>query len=122
MARVKTGPQTKARRKKWLRAAKGYWGGKHRLFKTAKEAVMRAYAYAYRDRRNKKREMRRLWNMQLNAYLRQRGISYSKFIYGLKLLNVSLSRKILVEMARTDEEGFNQLVEKTKKALSSVSK
>ncbi|MEO0102393.1 MAG: 50S ribosomal protein L20 [candidate division WOR-3 bacterium] len=110
MPRVRTGPYTKRRRKKWLKQAKGYWGGRHRLYKTARVAVMRAWLSAYRDRRLRKRDFRRLWILRLSAALRPLGISYSRFINCLKKANVEINRKILSEMAIREPEEFKALV------------
>ena len=99
MARVKNGATTKARRKKVLKQAKGYFGSKHRLFKTAKEQVMHSYMYAYRDRRQNKRNFRKLWITRINAACRLNDISYSKFINGLSKAGVVVNRKMLAEIA-----------------------
>ena len=99
MARVKNGAVTKARRKKVLKQAKGYFGSKHRLFKTAKEQVMHSYVYAYRDRKQNKRNFRKLWIVRINAACRENEISYSKFINGLSKAGVAINRKMLSEIA-----------------------
>ncbi len=118
MPRVRTGPSTRKRRKKWLKYAKGYWGGKHRLYKTARLQVMKAWLSSYRERKRKKRVFRRLWILRLNAALRPYGISYSKFIHGLKLADISLNRKALSEMAINHPEEFEKIVELVKEKLS----
>ena len=111
MARVKGGYTTRHRRKKVIKLAKGYFGAKHKLYKTAHEQVMHSMAYAYRDRRNLKRNMRKLWIARINAAARMNDISYSKLMHGLKLANVEINRKMLSEMAIQDPAGFAQLVE-----------
>ena len=115
--RVKGGTVTHARRKKVLKQAKGYFGSKHLLFKTAKEQVMHSLRYAYIDRRLIKRDFRRLWIRRINAACRLNDISYSKFMHGLKLANIDLNRKMLSEIAIHDPKGFSQLVEAAKKNL-----
>src|SRR6056297_3165884 len=99
MPRVKRGPRARRRRKKILRAAKGYVAGRRRLFKNAKETVHRAWCYAYRDRRQKKRYFRRLWITRINAGARQNGLNYSRFIGGLSKAGVELDRKVLADLA-----------------------
>lgn len=111
MPRVKNGPATRKRRKKILRLAKGYWGARGKLYKKARESVDRALKYAYRDRRVKKREFRRLWIARINAAARMEGLSYSKFINGLKKANVELDRKVLADMAVSDPESFQKLTQ-----------
>ena len=118
MARVKGGTVTRKRRKKVLKLAKGYYGSKHTLLKTAKEQVMNSYYYAYRDRRQKKRDFRKLWIARINAAARLNGLSYSQFMHGLKLANVDLNRKVLADMAVTDAAGFAKLVEVAKSKLA----
>lgn len=118
MARVKNGAVTKARRKKILKEAKGYFGSKHRLFKTAKEQVMHSYVYAYRDRRQKKREFRKLWIVRINAACRENEISYSRFINGLSKAGVTVNRKMLAEIAIDQPKTFTDLVEIAKDALN----
>ena len=118
MTRVKGGTVARARRKKVLKEAKGYFGSKHRLYKTAHEQVMHSMAYAYRDRRNLKRNMRKLWIARINAAARMNDISYSKLMHGLKLANVEINRKMLSEIAICDPEGFTAIVETAKKALN----
>jgi len=118
MPRVKRGTMTHKRHKKVLDRAKGYWGGRSRLFKTAKEAVMHSMQYAYRDRRNKKREFRRLWIARINAGCREQGMTYGRFIEGLSKAGVQLDRKMLSEMAIHDAQGFAKLVEQARAQVS----
>lgn len=115
MPRVKGGPKTRKRRKKWLKQAKGYWGARSKLYKTARLAVMKSLVYAYRDRKRKKRDMRRLFIIRINAAARENGMSYSKFMNGLMKLNIGLNRKILAELAVENPVAFKSLVEKIKK-------
>ena len=117
MARVKTGYTTKQRHKKILKAAKGYFGSKHRLYKTAKEQLMHSGQYAFRDRRQKKRDFRKLWITRINAECRVNNISYSKFIDGLNKAGVIINRKMLSEMAIEDKTAFANLVKLAKDAL-----
>jgi len=118
MARVKTGPVTKQRRKKWLKQAKGYWGGKSRLYKSARLQVMHGLLSAYRDRKQKKRVFRSLMITRINAALEPHDLSYSRFIHGLKLAGVSLDRSVLSEVAIHSPEDFAQLVQLAKKSLA----
>jgi len=117
MARVKGGVRTRARHKKVLKFAKGYFGGKSKLFRVAKQAVMKSGVYAYRDRRAKKRDFRRLWISRINAAARVNGLSYSKFMNGLKKSGINLNRKVLADMAVNDAEAFAQLVDQVKKVI-----
>jgi len=117
MARVKTAKITKQRHKKILKRAKGYFGSKHRLYKTAKEQLMHSGVYAYRDRRQKKRNFRKLWITRINAECRVNEISYSKFIDGLNKAGVIVNRKMLSEMAIDDKKTFANLVKIAKDAL-----
>ena len=117
MPRVKTGAYTRKRRKKWLKMAKGYWGGKHRLYKTARLAVMKGLLSAYRERKRKKRTQRGLWIVRINAALTPHDLSYSQFMYGLKLVNVELNRKALSEMAIREPKDFDSIVTLAKQAL-----
>ena len=110
MTRVKGGTIHRARRKKIMKRAKGYFGSKHRLYKTAKEQVMHSLKYAYRDRRQKKRDFRKLWITRINAACRQNDISYSKFINGLSKAGVTVNRKMLSEIAIDSPETFASLV------------
>jgi large subunit ribosomal protein L20 len=101
-----------------LRRAKGYVGGRHRLYRTAKESLVRAGVYAFRDRRARKRDFRRLWIIRINAAVRQLGLRYSEFIHGLEKANIALDRKILADMAVSDAAAFTQVVERVKAALA----
>ena len=114
MARVRNGVVTHRRHKKILKAARGYFGSKHREFKSAKEQLMHAGAYAYRDRRQKKREMRKIWIVRINAACREYDISYSRFIEGLNKAGLEINRKMLSEIAINDKEAFKNLVEVAK--------
>ncbi len=114
MARVKTAKITKKRHKKVLKAAKGYFGSKHRLYKTAKEQLMHSGQYAYRDRKQKKRDFRKLWITRINAACRMNDISYSRFIEGLTKAGVEVNRKMLSEIAINSPENFTKLVETAK--------
>ena len=117
MTRVKGGTISRARHKKALKQAKGYFGSKHKLYKTAKEQVRHSLMYAYRDRRTKKRDFRKLWITRINAACRQNGISYSKFINGLSKAGVTINRKMLSEIAIDDPKTFTSLVETAKSGL-----
>lgn len=117
MARVKGGTVTHRRRKKILKRASGYFGSKHRLFKTAKEQVLRSERYAYISRRLIKRDYRKLWIKRINAACKMCGTNYSTFIHGLALANITMNRKMLSEVAIHDFETFKTLVEKANKAL-----
>ena len=117
MARVKGALATRKRRNRTLKLAKGYWGGKSRLFKTAKEAVWKSGQYAYIGRRLKKRDFRKLWITRISAGCRANNITYSVFINGLKKAGIDLNRKMLSEIAIHDEAAFTALVEKAKAAL-----
>jgi len=114
VARVKGAVTTRARHKKVLKRAKGYYGAKSIRFRMANQAVMKSGMYAYVGRKNKKRDFRRLWIARINAAARQNGMSYSKFINGLKKANININRKMLAEMAVSDSQGFAALVEKIK--------
>lgn len=116
MPRVKRGFKARRRRKKYLKAAKGYYGSRRLLFKHAKETVHRAWVYQYRDRRTKKRQFRRLWITRINAATRQNGLNYSTFIGGLKRANIELDRKVLADMAVFDPKGFSKVVEAAQNA------
>ena len=118
MARVKGGNVSKNRRRKVLKEAKGYFGSKHRLYKTAQEQLFHSGAYAYRDRKQNKRNFRKLWITRINAACRENDISYSKFINGLTKAGISINRKMLSEMAIDDAKSFAALVETAKKALN----
>lgn len=118
MARVKSGMVTRRRHKKILKLARGYRGSKHRLFRTAKQQVMKSLMYAYRDRRVRKRDFRRLWIQRINAAARSNGISYNKFMYGLKLAGVDVNRKMLADLAVVDGSAFKQLVDVAREKLN----
>jgi large subunit ribosomal protein L20 len=115
--RVKGGFTTHRRHKKILDMTKGQWGTRSTLFRRANESMMKSQWYAYRDRRQRRRDFRRLWIARINAGTRQQGLSYSRFIHGLKLANVSLDRKVLADMAVRDEVAFAAVVDVAKKAL-----
>ncbi|USS93831.1 50S ribosomal protein L20 [Fructilactobacillus ixorae] len=117
MPRVKGGTATRNRRKRVLKLAKGYRGGKHRLFKTAKDQVMKSREYAFRDRRNNKGNFRKLWITRINAAARINDISYSKLMHGLKVANIDVNRKMLADLAVNDADAFAALVAEAKKAL-----
>lgn len=118
MPRAKGGTISRARHKKVLKQAKGYFGSKHRLYRTANEQLMNSLAYAYRDRRQKKRDFRKLWITRINAACRMNDISYSKFINGLNLAGVEVNRKMLSEIAIDSPEAFTELVNTAKSALN----
>lgn len=117
MPRVKGGTVTRRRRKRILKLAKGYYGAKHLLFKTAKQQVMKSYSYAYRDRRQKKRDFRKLWITRINAAARLNGLSYSVFMNGLKVAGIEVNRKMLADLAVNDPAAFTALANEAKKAL-----
>mgnify|MGYP006343466369 FL=1 len=117
MPRVKGGYVTRQRRKKVLKLAKGYFGSKHTLYKTAHEQVMRSLAYAYRDRKARKRDFRKLWIQRINAACKLNDMKYSRFINGLNRAGIEVNRKMLAEMAVNDAAGFAQLVELAKQGL-----
>ncbi len=117
MARVKRGVQARARHKKVLKAAKGYYNARRKVFRVANQAVIKAGQYAYRDRRNKKRQFRQLWIIRINAGAHQHGLSYSRFINGLKKAGIAIDRKVLAELAVYDKAVFALLAEKAKAAL-----
>lgn len=118
MARVKGGFVVRRRHKKVLKLAKGYFGSKHRIFRTAKEQVMKSMVYAYRDRRQTKRNFRRLWIVRINAATRLNGLSYSKLVYGLKLAGVQVNRKMLADLAVNDLNAFNSLAVVAKEKIN----
>jgi len=118
MPRAKGGPKTRARRKRVLNLAEGYWGAKSKLFRSATEQVDRSLKYAYRDRKARKRDFRRLWIARINAAARLNGLSYSKFIAGLAKSGVALDRKILADLAISDPAGFTKLAESVKTATA----
>ncbi|MDO3408737.1 50S ribosomal protein L20 [Saccharibacillus sp. CPCC 101409] len=118
MARVKGGFVTRRRHKKVLKLAKGYFGSKHRIFKTAKEQVNKSMLYAYRDRRQTKRNFRKLWIVRINAAARQSGLSYSKLMHGLKLAGIDVNRKMLADLAVNDLNAFNSLASAAKEKIN----
>ncbi|MBM7605678.1 50S ribosomal protein L20 [Metabacillus litoralis] len=118
MPRVKGGIVSRKRRKKVLKLAKGYFGSKHTLYKVANQQVMKSLMYAYRDRRQKKRDFRKLWITRINAAARMNGLSYSRLMHGLKLAGIEVNRKMLADIAVTDEKAFAQLADAAKAQLS----
>jgi large subunit ribosomal protein L20 len=117
MPKTRNAPASRARRRKVLSKAKGFWGNKSRLYRYAKDAVERAEKFAYRDRRKKKTEFRQLWIVRINAVCRSHGINYSRFMNGLLLAGIELDRKQLSEIAVNDPEAFEKLIDTSKKAL-----
>ena len=117
MARVKGGVVSRKRRKRVLKLAKGYYGAKHILFRTAKEQVMNSHYYAYRDRRQKKRDFRKLWITRINAAARMNGLSYSQLMHGLKLAEIEVNRKMLADLAVNDAAAFTALADAAKAKL-----
>lgn len=117
MARVKGGYVTRRRRKRVLKLAKGYFGAKHKLFKVAQQQVFKSLQYAYRDRRQRKRDFRKLWIARINAAARINGLSYSRLIHGLKVAGVDVNRKMLADLAVNDAAAFALLAEKAKGAV-----
>lgn len=111
MARVKTGPHRRKRHKKVLKMMKGQFGTRHRLYRRANEAMLKSLWYAYRDRRNRKRDLRRLWITRINAAARQNGIPYSRLIHALKQADIQLNRKMLADLAVRDPQAFSAVVE-----------
>jgi len=118
--RVKTGTVRRKRHKKILKQAKGYYSGRRKHFRKAKEQVEHALVYAYRDRKRRKRDFRRLWIIRINAGARLHGMSYSTFMHGLKLANIELDRKILADMAMSNPEAFAKIVDRAKEALANL--
>jgi large subunit ribosomal protein L20 len=114
MPRTKSSVASRERRKKYLKAAKGFYGGRSKLYRTARESVERAMQFAYRDRRRRKRDFRRLWILRINAAARLNGLSYNRLISGLRKAEVDVNRKLLAEMAVNDKDGFKQLAELAK--------
>lgn len=112
MARVKTGPHRRRHHKKVLKMTKGQFNSRHRLFRIANEAMLKSLWYSYRDRRNRKRDLRRLWIARINAAARINGTTYSRFMYGLKQSGITLNRKMLADMAVRDPKAFSAVVEK----------
>jgi large subunit ribosomal protein L20 len=119
MPRIKRGVQARARHKKVLDEAKGYYGARRKVYRVAKQAVIKAGQYAYRDRRQKKRQFRALWIARINAGARENGLSYSRMINGLNLANIEIDRKMLADLAMNDKPAFTALAEQAKAALSS---
>src|ERR1700741_4818026 len=117
MPRVKGGTVTRKRRKKVLKLAKGYFGSKHTLYKVANQQVMKSLMYAYRDRRQKKRDFRKLWITRINAAARMNGLSYSRLMHGLKLAGIEVNRKMLADLAVTDANAFAELANAAKANL-----
>src|SRR6478672_7140670 len=117
MPRVKGGTVTRKRRKKVLKLAKGYFGSKHRLYKVANQQVMKSFNYAYRDRRQKKRDFRKLWITRINAAARMNGLSYSTLMHGLKLAGIEVNRKMLADLAINDANAFAELATVAKSNL-----
>ena len=117
MPRVKGGTVTRKRRKRVLKLAKGYYGSKHTLFKVANQQVMKSLMYAYRDRRQKKRDFRKLWITRINAAARMNGLSYSRLMHGLKLAGIEVNRKMLADLAIADAVAFTELANTAKKHL-----
>lgn len=115
--RVKGGTVTRARRKKWLKLAKGYWGHKSIGFKVAKQQVIKSWTYAFRDRKQVKRNFRKLWIARINAAVRPQGLSYSRFMNGLKKSNIEINRKMLSELAIHQPKAFELIVNEAKSAL-----
>jgi len=118
MPRVKRGVTARARHKKVLKKAKGYYGARSRVFRTAKQAVIKAGQYAYQGRKQRKRQFRSLWIIRVNAEVRKNGMSYSKFISGLKLAKIEIDRKILADLAINDKNAFAAIVAKVKTAIA----
>ena len=118
MSRVKRSVTSRSRRKRVLKQAKGYYGARSRTFKVAKQAVIKAGQYAYRDRRVKKRNFRSLWIVRINAAARLYGLSYSQFMHGLKLANIEIDRKVLADLAMNEQDTFENLADKAKAAIA----
>jgi large subunit ribosomal protein L20 len=118
MPRVKGGTVTRRRRKRVLKLAKGYFGAKHKLFKVAQQQVFKSLQYAYRDRRQKKRDFRKLWITRINAAARINGLSYSRLMHGLKVAGIDINRKMLADLAVNDEKAFAELAAKAKSSLN----
>lgn len=118
MARVKRSVTARARHKKVLKMAKGYQGARSRVYRVAKQAVIKAGQYAYRDRRNRKRDFRKLWIVRINAGARAHGTTYSQFMNGLKKAGITIDRKVLADLAVRDKAGFSVLVEQAKQAVA----
>ncbi len=117
MPRVKGGYVTRRRRKKVLKLARGYYGAKHKLFKVAQQQVFKSLQYAYRDRRQRKRDFRKLWIARINAAARLNGLSYSRLMHGLKVAGIDVNRKMLADLAVHDDKAFSELASKAKEAV-----
>lgn len=117
MPRVKRGVTSRRRHRRVLRLTRGFWGGRHRLYRTAREAVLHSLSYSYRDRRSRKRDFRKLWITRINAAARIGGLSYSRFMSGLRRSGVAVNRKMLADMAVHDASAFAQLVERARTTL-----
>ncbi|MBN19449.1 MAG: 50S ribosomal protein L20 [Chloroflexi bacterium] len=117
MTRVSSGTTRKARHKKILKMTKGHQGVRNRLYKSAKESLLHALSYSYAHRRKKKNDLRRLWNIKINAAARANGLSYNQFIYGLKISKINVNRKMLASLAISDPDAFNIFIDKAKTAL-----
>ncbi|HEY8426218.1 MAG TPA: 50S ribosomal protein L20 [Limnochordales bacterium] len=117
MPRVKGGPYTRRRHRKIVKLAKGYWGARHRWFRMANQSLLKAWSHAYRHRRLRKRDFRRLWIIRINAAVRPHGLTYSRLMAGLKRAGVVINRKMLADLAVRDPEGFARLVERARQAL-----
>ena len=118
MPRVKSGVVRRQRRNRVLKLAKGYYGSKHRLYKVANQQVMKSFNYAYRDRRQKKRNFRKLWITRINAAARMNDVSYSQLMHGLKVAGIDVNRKMLADLAITDAQAFAQLADTAKNAIA----
>ena len=118
MARVTSAVPRHRKKKRYMKAAKGYWGARSKLWRVAKNAVERGWVYGYRDRKNKKREFRRLWITRINAATREHGLSYSKFINGLKQAGIEVNRKVLADLAVREPAAFEALVKQAKAKLN----
>ncbi|WP_324717984.1 50S ribosomal protein L20 [Carboxydochorda subterranea] len=118
MPRVKGGPYTRRRHRKIVKLAKGYWGARHRWFRMANQSLLKAWSHAYRGRRLKKRDFRRLWITRINAAARMHGMSYSQLMSGLSRAGVAINRKMLADLAVHDDQAFGQLVEAARQALA----
>ncbi len=120
LTRIKRGVTKRKRHKKILAMTKGHQGGRHSLFRQANESMLKAYSYAYAHRRERKGDMRRLWNIKINAAARANGLSYSKFIHGLRLAGVEVNRKMLADVAMRDPDGFAQIADAAKRSLAAA--
>ncbi len=120
MPRAKGGPKTRHRRKKWLKLAKGYYGNKSKTYSVARQTVIKALAYAYRDRKNRKRDFRRLWITRINAAARLHGLTYGQFIHGLKLAQVEVNRKMLADLAVREPQAFARLIDLAREHLDAA--